>query len=292
MTIRGKYFDGQSAVSRPVDLFIEGDLLRIESEAETLGRWPISAIYRDESHSVSIVIGCAAGDDRVEILDAQIVAALKIRSTVWAKRDLGPAQRVLIPSLVALIILIALGIWNSRILTKYLASQVTPQQERKVLSMVEKGKEKDECALNESQAAAFDKLLTRLFSQDPENRKNVSVKFLSIDANNAFTLPGGTIWILKPLLRDVKTPSELAGVLAHEIEHVERRHVIESVIRAAIFTGLLNAMAGDVSGLMLIDPSTASQLLGMKLSREMEQEADDGALKRMLATGISPIGAS
>ncbi|CAN5668769.1 hypothetical protein BH10BDE1_BH10BDE1_16110 [soil metagenome] len=292
MIIRGKYFDGRSAVSRPVDLVIEEAVLRIDLELETVGRWPLGSIFRDASHTVSVVIGCAAGDDRVEVLDAQIVSALKIESGVWAKRDLDRTRKILIPGFIAFVLLIAFAVWNSRILTRYLASKVTPQQEQKVLAMVEKGKVEDECALNEKQSAALNKLLARLYSKDPENRSHVNVKILKIDANNAFTLPGGSIWILKPLLNDVQTSSELAGVLAHEIEHVERRHIIESVIRAAIFTGVLNAAAGDVSGLMLIDPNTAAQILGMKLSREMEQEADDGALVRMKATGISPIGAA
>ena len=292
MIIRGKYFDGRSAVSRPVDLVIDETVLRIDLEGETVGRWPLGSIFRDTSHTVSVVIGCAAGDDRVEVLDAQIVSALKIKAEVWAKRDLGRTRKILIPGFIALVLLIALGIWNSRILTRYLASKVTPDQERKILAMIEKEKVQDECVLSDKQSVALDKLLARLYSKDPENRTHINVKILKIDANNAFTLPGGSIWVLKPLLDDAQTPSELAGVLAHEIEHVERRHIIESVIRAAIFTGILNAAAGDVSGLVLIDPNTAAQILGMKLSREMEQEADDGALVRMKATGISPIGAA
>ena len=305
-TIRGKYFDGRSAVSQPVDLVIEAGALRIElvenydplhrnqnlGRNEVVGRWPSSSIFRDESHSVAVVVGCGAGDDRVEILDQQIIAALDIRKQIWAKRDLAGTSKALVPGLIALIILVGVGLWHSRIITRYLATKTTLEQEQKVLDIVESDKLKEECTLNDKQSAALEKLLMRLFSKDPENRTKIKVKILSMDANNAFTLPGGAIWILKPLLRDSQNPSELAGVLAHEIEHVVRRHVVESLIRAALFTGLLNAAAGDVSGLMLIDPSTAAQIIGMRLSREMEQEADDGALERMKTTGISPIGAA
>ncbi len=292
MIVRGKYFDGLNAVSVPVDLFIEGNVLRIETAEGTAGRWPLGSIFRDESHSVSVVIGCAAGEDRVEVVDPSVVAALNISKRVWAINDLRDTKRILIPSFIALLAVVFVGLWHSRVLTRYLATKVTLEQEQKVLALVERDSLKNECTLNSKQSFALDKLLARLYRNDPENRASTKVKILSLNANNAFTLPGGEIWILKPLLMDVQTPAELAGVLAHEIEHVEKRHVVESIIRSALFTGLLNALAGDVSGFLLIDPSTAAQILGMKLSREMEEEADDGALKRLLAAGISPIGAS
>ncbi len=291
MSTNGKYFDGQSPVSHPVTLSLEDpSSLRIDLNGRTVGRWPVDSIYRDPSHTVAIVVGCGSGDDRVEILDPQIVAGLKIKAGVWKREDLRSLTHILIPCFVIFAILVGYGLYNSRVVTKYLASKVTLEQERKLLSLIQQDKMDERCELSVSQTAALEKMVSRLFTSDPENRTKVRVAILDIDAVNAYTLPGGDIWIFKPLLQDVKSADELAGILAHEIEHVQGRHVTEAVIRATLFTGLLNALAGDVSGILLVDPSTAAQIFGLKLSREMEKEADTVALARLKAAQISPLG--
>lgn len=184
--------------------------------------------------------------------------------------------------------LVALGIYKSRVLTKYLASKITVEQEAQLLMLIEKGRPTDECKLLPSQLAALAKFKDRLFQSDPQNKSHVNFKLISDESVNAFTLPGGEIWLLSGLLKDVRNPSELAGVLAHEIEHVQRRHVIEAMLRATLFTALLNVMAGDVSSIVLVDPHTVAQIFSLKLSREMENEADEGAFVRLNSVGISP----
>jgi Zn-dependent protease with chaperone function len=288
MTPQGKYYDGRSAVSHPVALSIEGSVLRIDLDGATVGRWPLAAIFRDPTHLVAVVIGCSASADRVEILDPEIIKGLSVGSAIWERSHLGLARKILIPGLIVFLILAGLAVTYSRVLTKYLASKVTASQEQSLMSLIERGNSMDECKLTDSQQAALDKVSTRLFSKDPENQKLIKLKVVMDPSVNAFTLPGAQIWILNGLLQEVKSPSELAGILAHEIEHVQRRHVLESMIRATLFTAILNAMAGDVSGFVLVDPSTAAQIFSLKLSREMEQEADDGALARLDQVGISP----
>jgi predicted Zn-dependent protease len=49
---------------------------------------------------------------------------------------------------------------------------------------------------------------------------------------NAFALPGGQIFITMGILKNLKTESELAGVLAHEIGHVVGRHSAEQVSKS------------------------------------------------------------
>jgi beta-barrel assembly-enhancing protease len=49
---------------------------------------------------------------------------------------------------------------------------------------------------------------------------------------NAFALPGGYIFVNRGLVERAETMSELAGVLAHEVEHVVRRHSIEQMQKA------------------------------------------------------------
>jgi predicted Zn-dependent protease len=57
---------------------------------------------------------------------------------------------------------------------------------------------------------------------------------------NAFAVPGGTIFVTRGLVEKMKSEAELAGVLAHEISHVLRKHHLK-----AIQKGAQTALAGD-----------------------------------------------
>jgi predicted Zn-dependent protease len=50
---------------------------------------------------------------------------------------------------------------------------------------------------------------------------------------NAFAVPGGTIFVTKGLVRRMRSEAEFAGVLAHEISHVLRKHHLKAVQKAA-----------------------------------------------------------
>jgi predicted Zn-dependent protease len=107
---------------------------------------------------------------------------------------------------------------------------------------------------------------------------------------NAFTLPGGQVLLTRGLLDEAQGPDEIAGVLAHELEHVRQRHVMTAVIRGSILSLGWAATVGDFSGLLVIDPSTAFSLATQGFSRDDERAADQGALERLDAAGISRTG--
>jgi len=107
---------------------------------------------------------------------------------------------------------------------------------------------------------------------------------------NAFTFLGGHIIVTRGLLEKVKTPAELAGVIAHEMGHLSERHVLASIIRASFMTSIWTVAFGDISGLLVIDPSTLKQILELRHGREMEERADRFALDTLRAAGIAPKG--
>ena len=291
---QGKYYDGRTANSHQVDVIIDGSLLRISRGEEVFGRWPLSQVFRDPTNTVSVLLGCGSQDDRLEVHDPELIRSLEthINTKVWADRDLKQTKKFAVPAFILIVALVGTGLWHSRILTKYLAHKVPPEMEQKFRSVVENQSSNERCELSLEQQRALDKITTRIFSMDPENLNAVAISIRKPMIQNAFTLPGGAIWMYRGLLSEMESPEELAGVLAHEIEHVLQRHIVEAVIRATLFTGLLNAFAGDVSGFVLIDPATASQLMGLRLSRDVENEADVKALERLRAAQISTAGMS
>ena len=64
----------------------------------------------------------------------------------------------------------------------------------------------------------------KLIAQMPPT--NLKFEFFVVDVNdvNAFTLPGGRIYVTRKLITFAKTEDELAGVVAHELGHIVARH--------------------------------------------------------------------
>ena len=99
---------------------------------------------------------------------------------------------------------------------------------------------------------------------------------------NAAALPGGYILVFTGLIKITDKPEELAAIIAHEIGHIEKRHVISRIIKelglSIIFSGD-NMVLGEV---FKYATSTA-------FSRQQEQEADDYSLKLLEKSEIHPI---
>ena len=111
---------------------------------------------------------------------------------------------------------------------------------------------------------------------------------------NAFATPGGYIYISRGLLAQLNSEAELAGILAHEISHVTRRHHAKQVgkqVGAGLLT-LPGAVVGIVSedlGNMINAPiEVAGQVVLASYSRGQESEADAYGMRLSSAAGYDP----
>jgi predicted Zn-dependent protease len=117
---------------------------------------------------------------------------------------------------------------------------------------------------------------------------------VNTDVINAFALPGGFVYVNRGVLARASNESELAGVLAHEIEHVVQRHSVKQMEQAQ------NANIGVTLACVLTrvceNPAAqaAIQVGGTayfaKNSREDEVQADEGGFQNMIRAGINPRG--
>ena len=103
---------------------------------------------------------------------------------------------------------------------------------------------------------------------------------------NAFALPGGIIVVHTGLIQLADTPEQIAGVLAHEIEHVEQRHSLHGMAQQLGVTAIISLVAGDMAGLAAM----AGNLAQLSFSREHESAADDRGFDRLLRARIDPRG--
>lgn len=104
---------------------------------------------------------------------------------------------------------------------------------------------------------------------------------------NALALPGGNIIVFQGLLDIAETPEELAGVLAHEMQHILLRHATRNLVREAAVKLFFFLMAGELSNKAL---QVAESLVFLRYSREMEAEADREGMRTVIAGGIDPGG--
>jgi beta-barrel assembly-enhancing protease len=117
---------------------------------------------------------------------------------------------------------------------------------------------------------------------------------VNIETVNAFAVPGGFVYMNRGLIERTENLSELAGVLAHEIGHVEARHSMEMLERmqaaqagVAIGSILLGIPPEGVAGAVVDIGATA---YFARHSREAENEADAIAVNLLPGVGIDPNG--
>jgi predicted Zn-dependent protease len=128
------------------------------------------------------------------------------------------------------------------------------------------------------------------------NDRGLTWHFTVVDSKeiNAFAVPGGWVYVNRGLIERAKTMSELAGVLAHEIGHITRRHSVQQMQQAqganvglALLCTLTNTCE---SGLSQAAINVGGSALFAKFSRSDEREADAEAVSTTIRAGISPEG--
>jgi predicted Zn-dependent protease len=115
-----------------------------------------------------------------------------------------------------------------------------------------------------------------------------SPRVVESEAVNAFALPGGPIVVYTGLLREAESAEQLAGVLAHEMAHVTRRHGLERIAQSLGVVAAIQLLFGDVSGVMAVAVEVLRAGAVNSYSREQEHEADMDAVARMRKAGLDP----
>lgn len=106
---------------------------------------------------------------------------------------------------------------------------------------------------------------------------------------NAFALPDGTLIITDELVELAGGDTEMiVGVLAHEIGHVEHKHSLRQIYRAAGVAALIMLIAGDVGSGAEDVLVQGSGLLALSYSRSAEAEADRHSVELMMRAGLDP----
>ncbi len=128
-------------------------------------------------------------------------------------------------------------------------------------------------------------------------RPDLPWQFGVLDDNdvNAFAAPGGYVFITKGLLAQMNSEAELAGVLAHEISHVLRKHHLQAIKKGAR-TELLSDLANEALKGKGADPalnklvSAGTEVYARGLDKSDEFEADRMGVVIAARGGYDPYG--
>lgn len=127
---------------------------------------------------------------------------------------------------------------------------------------------------------ALEALVERVAPGATKGPDAIKVAAINAPVFNAAALPGGHIIVFKPAITET-SPEALAGVLAHEVAHVRRRHVTEALLRELGIGALIRLFAGNVG-------ANAEQIVSLSYTRSNEAQADSDAIAMLKQADISP----
>lgn len=130
-------------------------------------------------------------------------------------------------------------------------------------------------------------------------RRDIEWRFGVLDSPNvnAFAAPSGYVLITRGLLVRLNNESELAGVLAHEITHVVKRHYVAAYMKARQLTGGVKMAQHATENRGNLDQQTTARLgnvlkgvYAKGLSEGDEFEADANGIVYATRAGYEPYG--
>jgi predicted Zn-dependent protease len=131
------------------------------------------------------------------------------------------------------------------------------------------------------------------------HRPHMPYSFRAVNATyvNAYAFPGGSIACTRGILLEIENEAELAGLLGHELGHVNARHTAQQMSKGTITSLILTGVGAyaEQQGSGLGDLATglgniAAGALLAKYSRDNEREADSLGMRYMVQSNYSPEG--
>jgi Zn-dependent protease with chaperone function len=262
-----QYYDGKTAQSFSATLTLQNETYFWATQAAS-GAWPISECSL-EAGSEGVTTICR-GDERivVEASEWQCLGHLS-----------GKSERTLFQNLMiyggGVLLVLALAVVLLSRSGELLARWITLEKEQQWLAVL------DPKAGNEAESQILSELIGILKPQRP-----IEISLLPEDEPNAFALPGVRISVTRGMVCFVSGPDELMAILAHEVEHIEQRHILKGLVNQLGLGLLWTLVTGDLGGSYGV--LFAQWAVSNHYSQADESEADRGAVERLTLLGLDP----
>lgn len=299
------YVDGETARVRRVKASVQpatqGFVVRIEPSEGPAMDWPIDDVRRipDQAARDSVVYG-RAGDHpaRLIVKDAGLNAELAATCPDLKRvhKDPNLLKRLMILSTAAVASVALIVFLLVPIMADQLATMLPAKGEQ---ALGDSTFEQIRLALDKSNSSgladcrdpdgleALAKMQARL-NIGANLPYDIRLHVLNHEMINAFALPGGHIILFQGLLNNANSPEEVAGVLGHEMGHVEHRDPTRLALRSAGSVGVLGLLLGDFAGGAAVLFMT-EKLIQAQYSQGAEAGSDEYA-HGLLAAAELPTG--
>lgn len=288
-----RFYDGQTACPREVDIAIRSDVLVLldRQNGAQLAYWVVAEMtaidsndlngemtFRDRRHPEARLILSPSAER-----DLLLTAASHLRN--WKRRERLAVTRTIGGITLAGLALI-LGCYVALPRLAIALVNMTPLQwDQKIGDPVRENILANmETCTDPAGQAALDQLGARLLPQEIAGLP-LTLDVIRAKDVNAFALPGNHIVIYSGLIDTAQTPEMLAGVLAHEMGHLELRHPTRGVIEQLG----LGAVIGLVAGNNAVG-SIGRVMAGLSYTRDMERQADAEAIALLHRANIRADG--
>ena len=275
----GKLYDGQSAFPHDVNATFGDGLLTLRQETGWTEEIELSKVRRIDSGANAIRLG------RSDAPGWRLVLPSEASEQVTA--SLGRAERYgrwidrvgLVPALIAGGVITVAVVVVGYAAPQWIAPHVPRSWERNVGSAIVGDFGDLRCRDPHGQRALED-LVERVAPGSTKGPDGIKVAALNVPVFNAAALPGDYIVVFKPAITETDADA-LAGILAHEVAHVKRRHVTEALIRELGIGALIRMFAGNIG-------ANAEQIVSLSYTRDNEAQADSDAIAMLKRANISP----
>ncbi|HEV8390611.1 MAG TPA: M48 family metallopeptidase, partial [Dongiaceae bacterium] len=287
-----RYFDGRVARPSSVTLAIRSTEIEILDEnGASVAIWPFSHVRVADQNAVSGNYVLRLEPDHAARLEVsagpQLQALLADRPELkrWRARErTGLLKAFVLWGAVgaAICALLYLGWTRASVL---IADWIPPSWEDRIGQQVEQAwfPEPKRCSGPEGMRA-LQALGDRIW---PDDGPGDGVKLFVIKQGdpNAFAVPGHRIVVFSGLIDRAKSPEMVAGVIAHELGHVELHHPMRGLIHQMGLGAALTLIFGDstLAGM-------GQLALALSYSRDMEREADAEGIALLKKAGIRADG--
>jgi len=296
----GYYYDGQSANRRSARIYLEAGNLRIDLDGGAILNWPYAEIRQTQGAYAGEQVRLEHGSEPAQVLlidDDRFLASFHELLPNRAAAFHNPAKRLqriqltIIAGCASIALLLGTYFWGIPTLATIAAPWVPVSWEEKLgESMLDQVAPAEQRCSDPTRLAKIQELVNAMLATQGESKYRFKIHVVNQPVFNALAAPGGHIVIFRGLLDRTENAEELAGVLAHELQHILKRHVTRSLLEYASTSFLVAAVIGDVSGLVSFGVEAAQMLAQMRFSRQHESEADAAGLKMLLAAKIDPAG--
>lgn len=295
---QGQYLDGRSAARHPVTIQLATIALQIVNADGTIIHWPYGEIVQTqgayEGEQVRLEYG-APLPQTVIVEDAGFLNALRQAAASSASRFHNPRRRPIRVRLTILAGIALVGVtagfylWGIPGLAKLVAPHIPISWEEQLgISVLEQIAPLANRCVDQNRLPALERVVTRLSQAAPDSPYRIRLTVVDRPAINAFALPGGQVVVFRGLLEATETSEQLAGVLAHEFQHIYKQHSTRALLEQASTSLLIVAVSGDFTGALAYGIEGARVLGALRYSRLHEDEADREGVRLLQASGIDP----